>query len=160
MIESSDKAKDLLKIYSLTLKTLKNMEVVRSMNSPVGDYAEWYVKKKLRLDPVNNSNKGYDATDSEGKYQIKGRLLLEKKDSRQLGVIRNLEEKLFDYLIAVLFDSEFNAFEIWKIPHGIIDSHARYSEHQHGHILVLHGAILVDPSAVRMSKIEEKSVFE
>jgi hypothetical protein len=59
-----------------------------------------------------------------------------------LGVIRNLEEKLFDYLIAVIFNEDFTVKEIWKIQYRYVKENSRFSKHQNGHILIANPELL------------------
>ncbi|WP_428073582.1 hypothetical protein [Candidatus Avelusimicrobium aviculae] len=52
--------KDVLKLmhkYTQILEELKQLEVTRTYNSPVGDYAEWLTSKKLDLTLEHNSKK-------------------------------------------------------------------------------------------------------
>jgi hypothetical protein len=37
--------KQLLKLYTRVIITLENRDVVRTQNSPIGDYTEWLVSK-------------------------------------------------------------------------------------------------------------------
>ena len=137
--------KQILRLYSDVMEEFRKRKIVRSSNSPVADYAEKIVSEHLGLTLANGSNKGYDATDKKKlRYQVKSRRPTEHNKSRQLGVIRNLSEKNFDFLLAVIFDSNFIVKELWKIPHGSIAQYARYSKHQNGHILVLRGDVLKD----------------
>ena len=137
---------DLLRCYADILDELKHRHVVRTFNNPVADYAEWLVAKKLGLKLGTNSRFGYDATNSANeKFQIKSRRLVPSNKSRQLGVIRNLEDVEFDYLIVVLFESDFSLKEAYKIPQRVITKYAKFSKHQNGHILHLRGDILKDP---------------
>ena len=144
--------RELLQLYGKLMEELRQRELIRSSNNPVSDYAEKIVSEKLRLSLQRKSSKGYDAIDeSTGtKYQIKARRLTRHNKSRQLSVIRNLDQKLFDYLIAVLFDEFFKPIEIWKIPRETIPKYARYSPHQNGHILVLTGEVLKDNTVTRL----------
>ncbi len=90
-----------------------------------------------------NSRKGLDALDDKGvRYQIKCRRMHSSNVSRQLSVIRNLEEETFDFLIAVLFRRDFSVLEAYKIPHNAVGRYSHYSSHQKGHILTLTGPIL------------------
>jgi hypothetical protein len=143
---------DLLELYGRLMKELRRRRLVRSSNNPISDYAEKIVCEKLKLSIQKPSSKGYDAIDekSETKYQIKARRLTSHNRSRQLGVIRNLDQKLFDYLIAVIFNEYFKPTEIWRIPREIIPKYARYSSHQNGHILVLTGKVLKDNNVTRL----------
>lgn len=106
----------LLVTFGVVLEELKARGVVKTRNNPVADYAERLVSEKLGLS-VTSSNAGFDAIDVKGvRYQIKSRRLSDVNKSRQLGVIRNLEKKGFDFLIGVIFDSEFAVLEAYKIP--------------------------------------------
>ena len=134
---------DLLVLFGEVLDELKRKGIVRSRNNPVADYSEWLVAKALGLNLQPNSNSGFDAIDSKGtKYQIKGRRTHPSNKSRQLGVIRSLKDKKFDFLIGVIFDKDFSVLEAYKIPHHLIKDNSRFSAHQNGHILILRGNIL------------------
>ena len=144
--------RDLLQLYGRLMEELRQRELIRSSNNPVSDYAEKIVCEKLKLSIQGKSSKGYDAIDEKSgiKYQIKARRLTSHNKSRQLGVIRNIDQKLFDYLIAVIFDESFKPIEIWRIPREIIPKYARYSQHQNGHILIIAGKVLEDKTVTRL----------
>ncbi len=141
--------RELLQLYCDLMEELRERQLVRTSNNPVADYAEKVAVERLGLIHAEKEARGYDATDNNGiKYQIKGRRSTKYNGSRQLGVIRDLDEKLFDYLIAVIFDEYFNVKEIWKIPHSFIKANSRYSEHQHGHIFTARLSILANNKEV------------
>lgn len=142
----------LLQLYGNLMEELRRRKLVRSSNNPVSDYAEKIVCETLGLVQAAKSSKGYDAIDENTglKYQIKARRLTKHNRSRQLGVIRNLAQNLFDYLIAVIFDESFNVIEIWRIPRETIPKFARFSDHQNGYILVLRGKVLEDETVARL----------
>jgi hypothetical protein len=136
----------LLQNYYQILEELRTRKIIRTSNSPVGDYAEWLISSQLGLTLVANSTTGHDAVNSSGlKFQIKGRRLTPRNKSRQLSAIRNLQNQDFDFLIAVIFNEQIEVEQVMKIPHGIIENYARYSPHVNAHILVLRGNILKDP---------------
>ncbi|MBN2096567.1 hypothetical protein JW752_04210 [Candidatus Peregrinibacteria bacterium] len=128
------------------MNELKRRGVIRTFNNPVADYAEWLVAQKLKLNLETNSQAGYDAKNSKNvRFQIKCRRLHPDNQSRQLGVIRNLDANEFDYLIGVIFNKDFSVKEVYQIPHKIINNYASHSPHQNGYILQLRGNILKDP---------------
>ena len=128
------------------MEDLKRRKVVRTRNNPIGDYTEWLVARGLKLKLAENSSAGFDATDPLGtKIQIKGRRISTKNKSRQLGAIRKLDSKNFDYLAAVIFDNNCHVIDALLIPHRVIYDYANYSAHQNAHILHLKGLILNDP---------------
>jgi hypothetical protein len=84
---------ELLAQYANIMEELRRRGVIRSSNNPVADYAEYLCEKALSLKRTGKSAKGFDATDSKGRrYQIKGRRLTTHSASRQLGVLRELNE--------------------------------------------------------------------
>ncbi len=137
---------ELLIYYAQILDELRARNIIRTSNSPIGDYAEWLIANQLGLTLMTNSTSGYDAVDLSGaKYQIKSRRLTQRNQSRQLSAIRNLENGDFNYLIAVLFNEQVEVQLVLKIPHQIIEHYAKYRQHVNAHILVLRGGILTDP---------------
>ena len=139
---------ELMNLYAEILIELNQRKVVRTYNSPVGDYAEWLVSEKLGYALEHNSKKGYDAYDPKTgfRYQIKSRWERGaiSVQSRELNVIRNYEDNQFDYLIIVIFDSNFGVKEAYMLPHDTIKPYAKYSKHQNGYLLVAKGAVLTD----------------
>ena len=126
---------ELLELYSELMEELRRREVLRTSNNPVADYAEKVAVNVMKLHRAGKEERGYDALDTKGnKYQIKGRRITRHNNSRQLGVIRNLDEKLFDFLIAVIFKEKFQVLEIWKIPYKFVKENSKWSEHQNGNI--------------------------
>lgn len=139
---------ELMNMYAEILAELNSRNVVRTYNSPVGDYAEWLVAEKLGFVLEHNSQKGYDAYDPKTGllYQIKSRWERGaiSVQSRELNVIRNYDYKQFDYLIVVIFDKYFGVKEAYMMPHDTIKPYARYNKHQNGYILIAKGAVLAD----------------
>lgn len=137
--------RELLQLHGSILSELKKRNVVRTMNNPVGDYAEWLISSMLGFELQNNSNVGYDAVSPDGlRYQIKARRVTEKNRSRQLGVIRNLEVKPFDRLIALIFREDYSLDCCADIPHDVVTEYATYRPHVNGHVMHLRGKILQD----------------
>jgi len=140
---SKENDSELLATYSELMEELRQRNIIRTSNNPVADYAEKVAVERLSLKQVGKEEKGFDAVDAQGyRYQIKGRRITKHNSSRQLSVIRNLNERLFDYLIAVIFGEFFEVKEIWKIPYEFVKKHGRLSEHQNGHIFYAKPEIL------------------
>lgn len=138
---------ELLISFSNILDELKSRDVLRTRNNPVGDYGEWIVSKKLNLLLACNSTEGYDAIDVNGlKFQIKCRRQDKPNKSKQLGTIRDLENKKFDFLIGLIFTKDFQVVEAYKIPHSIIGNYAKYKTRINGHVLRLRGDLIKDPA--------------
>ncbi len=140
----------MLALWSSIMSELRSRGVLRSSNNPTGDYAEYLVASKLELKLQPNSTSGYDAVAADGtRFQIKGRRLTSSNASRQLGVLRNLDQDGFDFLVVVVFGPNFELQEMWQLPIDLVREHARFDIHQNGHILHIRGAMLNDPRAVQ-----------
>lgn len=112
---------ELVTTHSAVLNELRHRNVIRSNNNPTGDYAEWLVSTTVGLTLETNSAKGFDATVSQGLcYQIMSRRVTSENKSTQLGVIRNLNAKDFDFLVAVIFNADWQVRYAAKIPHQVI----------------------------------------
>ncbi len=117
---------DLFESYNNIMDELRDLKVIRSTNNPAGDYGEYLAEHKLGLIQAPKSSKGYDLTDNNGtKYQVKTRRLTRHNKSRQLGGFRDLDEKLFDYCLAIILTEDFILNEMWVISHDIICKYTR-----------------------------------
>ncbi|WP_047248538.1 hypothetical protein [Chromobacterium subtsugae] len=137
----------LLDLHGQILARLREGKVLRSENNPTGDYTEWLLATKLgfRLEP--NSSKGFDAVDADGaRIQIKGRRITPRNPSRQLSVIRQLEDQPFDWLLAVIFDEHWKVLRAMKLPWAAVTRYSTYRRHVNGHVLILRDHLLDDPS--------------
>jgi len=127
----------LLSLYSELMEELRDRELIRSSNNPASDYAEKMAAEYMGLTRLGKEESGYDAIDkNRRKHQIKGRRITKHNASRQLGVIRDLDKGLFDYLVSVIFGEDFSVNEVWKVPYRFVKEHSRFSKHQNGHILI------------------------
>lgn len=145
---------ELLGYFTQILDELRQRGVVRTRNNPAADYAEWLVAKSLHLSLAPNSKADYDAINESGvRFQIKCRRLDPGNKSTQLGVIRNLEDHGFDYLVGVLFQKDFTVKAAYQIPQDIIQIYARFSKHQNGHLLSLRGKILQDREVENITQV-------
>ena len=141
---------NLLRLYSELMEELRRRQVIRTGNNPVADYAEKIAVERLELKRAGKEERGYDALDTEGhRYQIKGRRVTKHNASRQLSVIRDLDEKLFDYLIAVIFDEKYKIQEIRQIPNEFVKGNSKWSQHQNGYIFYAKPEVLQSGKKVK-----------
>lgn len=136
-------ATTLLQLQAAAVEELRRRDLVRTANAPLGDYAEHLFAKAFGWELTVNSATSYDAKDSEGtRYQIKARRLRNNvAGERQLGVMRGLPDKAFDYLAAVLFDRDFTVHRAAIIPHAAVASRSRHSKHVNGWRFLLEDAV-------------------
>src|SRR6266481_6778003 len=119
--------KELLQLTGKILDELTAREIVRTSNNPVSGYTEWLVSQRLGLTLCGNSEKGFDSTDKCGvKYEIKARRVTPTNKSRQLSAIRDIEGEHFNFLIAVVYNKDFEVILALKIPRSVVESKSSY----------------------------------
>jgi len=137
-------ALELMSTYVAIIKELKERKITRTLNAPLGDYAEQLVAEKLELKLVGNSTAGHDAVDTSGrKYQIKARMLSRITRSTRFSVIRNLESRHFDFLIIVIFGPEITVQKAVQIPFEVLKApYVSFSEHTRGYTPILRDGLM------------------
>lgn len=150
--------KELLQHHALIIDELKSRRVVRTSNSPLGDYTEWLVAKTLQLKLSASSKAGYDATASNGiKYQIKGRRINPKTKSCQLSAIRKYDLHDFNILAVVIFDVDYTIRHAILIPHEVVGEYAIHKSHVNAHVLHITEKILSDNRIVNIKNKVSKN---
>jgi hypothetical protein len=139
-----------MNIYGQVLDELRGRGVVRTRNSPVGDYAEYLFSTAFGWSLEANSTSGYDAVDGEGtRYQVKCRRVCGGgSGERQLGVFRDLPAGKFDILAAVLLDAGFKVLRAALIPRELISSRAAYVPHVNGWRFTLDDEVWALPGVI------------
>jgi hypothetical protein len=144
----------LLRLYCDLIQEFRKRGIIHNGNNVVADYGEKIVADKLNLKLQPGSYKGYDAIDEKTglKYQVKARQLTQHNgaSARQLGVIRDLENRPFDFLVAVIFDEIMEPKEILQIPIEVISKYSRFIKRINGHVLILAGDILQDETVKKL----------
>lgn len=124
-MSSEYSVRELLNQYYEIEQELRRREVISTFNKVTGDLAEFLFRNAFGWTKAPNSEKGFDATDTAGiRYQIKCRRLHKRNGSRQLSFIRNLPEKPFDVLAAVLLDEKYSVGRAILIPYSIVSERA------------------------------------
>ena len=75
---------ELFALYRSILRQLSDRGVVRTENAPVGDYAEFLVKRALGGTLATNSEKSFDVKVDELRIQVKARVVSDQRKSGQL----------------------------------------------------------------------------
>lgn len=138
-------------VWARSMRELRDRDLIRSWNNPVADYAERLVAEELQLELAPPVAQGYDATDAAGcRYQIKARRLTPQNKSRQLGVVRKLDQAEFDYLIAAIFSEDLVLLEMWKIPYQVVADLGRWVPTLNGHRIHVKPPLVNDPRVDRL----------
>lgn len=138
----------LLHLHAEVLAQLRARGLVRTGNNPVGDYAEALFARAFGWTVEANSARGHDAVDAEGqRYQIKARRLTAHNASRQLGILRNLDQTPFDHLAAVLMDERAAILRAIIVPISVVREHSKFMAHVNGWRFMLRDAMWDHPGA-------------
>jgi len=112
---------ELLALHAAVSDELRRRGVTRSSNNPVGDLAEHLFWRAFDWNQAPDSMRDADATDdAQLRYQIKGRRVTARNGSRQLGGLRNLPARRFDFLAAVLFQENYRVQRAALILHALV----------------------------------------
>lgn len=116
---------DLLKKFSELSDELFDLEVIRT-DSFTGEIGEFFASKYLNLQKTGRSTEGVDGISPEGvKYQIKSKVVENNNFNYSL---QKLKPNLFDYLIIIYFDNEFNPIKIYKIKSDCLNESVSISK--------------------------------
>ena len=129
--------KELLILHGQILDELKKRGIAKTRNQPISEYSKWLVRNKLQLKDVQNPNEKYDGIDKDGyKYLVRSRQIIDNRPVR-FSVIRNIEDRNFDFLVVVTFDKNCEITESYIIPIDFLLEEVEYNEHQNGYLLKL-----------------------
>ena len=135
--------KELLALYADIVTNLCARNVVRSVNNPAADYAEYLIGKALKLKPAPPSTKGYDLIGKTGeKYEVKARRYTSRSKPTRFSPIRQIEENHFNYLAVVLFEENFDVKRAIIFPLQLIKEIAYWQNHVNGWIVPINDQLL------------------
>ena len=129
--------KDLLGLHVGIGKELKTRGIIRTDNNPVGELAEYLFCQAFGWEISDRSARNVDAIGNDTRYQIKGRKVTEGNPSRQLGYIRDLDDKHFDILAAVIFNEDYSIRRAALVPWEVVSKYATYAERPNAYIFHL-----------------------
>ncbi len=134
----------LLGLHAEIMEELRRRGVARNENNPTGNLAEFLFCSAYAWQKAANSEKGFSAKDRGGiRYQIKGRRLHPRNQSRQLSAIRDLDG--FDTLAAVLLGSNYRVMRAALIPCAVVRQRCKFVQHTNSYKFMLTDDIWDDP---------------
>ncbi len=129
---------ELLRLSAAIVGELARRDVVRTNDAPIGQYAEWLAEQILGGSRVTNSNPAIDivGTNEFGNVQVKARILRGggMKD-RQLSPFRSTTGPGYDFVLVLLFCSDFTVKRAVILSAGVVAGHGRHSAHVNGRIV-------------------------
>lgn len=144
---------ELFRLYRNILQELTRRGIVRTMNAPAGDYAEYLVAPLMRGELADNSEKSWDVMTPEGeRLQVKCRVVDPDRPSarRQLSPFRTWD---FDRAVVVLFDERYQVYRCASIPREVIQTRATHRGHVNGYVVRATDELMGGPSRRRPHRI-------
>jgi hypothetical protein len=136
---------ELLQLWTRVMSELRDREVIRSSNNPVGDYCELLVAAHFGVTPIGGSNKGYDLIRSGSvRVQVKGRRVTPSQRVGHWSVMHQLVEHGFDEIVAVVLNDDFSVREAWTVSWEAANRLKRWNEANQGYVLPYTQAFLRD----------------
>ncbi len=127
---------ELLQTHGAVIEESLCQGIVKTRNNPIGDYTEWLVCDRMKLKMADKNQKGFDATDKDGKrYQIKGGR--KSNGTVPFSPIRNLEQRAFQSVIVVAFKDDYSIRFAASIPHELVECLANFNKSVNGFVLRL-----------------------
>ena len=133
---------ELLRLHASVTEALRDRGVTRSSNNPVGDYAEFLFCRAFGWRLATKSERDADAFDDRGKrYQVKARRVTQHNGSRQMGILRDLDQGRFDLLAGVLFHEDYTVMRAALVPHRLVLENSKHVERTNGWRFILRDAV-------------------
>ncbi len=141
---------ELLSSFRQILHELRRRGLIRTLNAPTGDYAEFLVGRYFGVDLLGNSHRSADLVTKDGiRVQVKARIVTGAgKGERQLSVIRSWE---FDRLAVVLFDDNYVVHRAALIPVDLVRDRSRDAPYVRGAIVFATDALFDAPGVEDMT---------
>lgn len=126
--EKRDLAQYFILSYNASRQGLKKLGILRSERNVQGDYAEWLAAEILDLRlAANTVEKGFDATDREGRtYQIKARLVQSLDETTSFD-FKSMPAS-FDYLVCVFLSHTLELLGIACVPYQVVRELGKQNE--------------------------------
>jgi len=131
--------RQLLALHAQIADELVAHRITRSYNNPTGDLAETLFCRAFGWEQAGKSFAHVDAIDPKTKtrYQTKGRRITPVNKSRQLGALRDLLDRHFDFLAGVLFGPDYTVMRAAIIPCAVAIKVAKFVKRTNSHRFLL-----------------------
>ena len=141
------KLTELLNLNKAVNEELKRRNLVRTANI-TGDLGENLFRLAFGWKLENNSNCGYDATDSEGlKYQIKTRK--SENNTIQFGAIRDIDHHAFDYLAILVLHEDFSVRYAALMPQQLVKKYCKHQDYTNSELPIFNISQLQKENSVK-----------
>ncbi len=137
---------ELLSLHAAIAEELRRRNILRSSNNPTGDLAEYLCCRAFGWTQTGNATRDVDAIGADKlRYQIKARRMTSHNKSPQLGALRDLPEKRFDFLVGVVFHEDYRVRRVAIVPHARVCEIATPVERTNSYRFLLRDSVWAFP---------------
>jgi hypothetical protein len=136
--------RDLLALWASSLRELRDREVVRTFNNPIGDVAEELVAQHYRGERGSFSQKTWDVCVGDELLQVKALRRTGMRTRRNLSPIRS--DVGYTAVIVVIFTEDLRVDEALRIPREVVNELFERRAHVNGRIIHLGQRLLEHPA--------------
>jgi hypothetical protein len=126
---------ELLGDWAAIMRALRDRDVVRTNNNPVGDIAEAIVAEHFGGERGSFSQAGWDVRTPAGeRIQVKAMRITATTKRRNLSPIRDRD---YDSVVVVILDEDFRVTEGLKFDRAVVEEHFDHRAHVNGRVITV-----------------------
>jgi hypothetical protein len=145
--------RELLALWAQSLRELRDREVVRTFNNPIGDIAEALVALRYDGERGSFSQASWDVRTPSGELlQVKALRRTGAKTRRNLSPVRS---DGYDAVIVVIFTEDLRVDETIRIPQAVVNELFAWNDHIAGRIITLTKKLLDHPKVRKIDLSDE-----
>jgi hypothetical protein len=145
--------RDLLALWGQTLRELRDREVVRTFNNPIGDIAEALVALHYEGERGSFSQASWDVKTRAGELlEVKALRRTGAKTRRNLSPVRS---DGYNAVIIVIFTEDLRVDEAIRVPREVVNELFAWNEHVAGRIIRVTKKLLEHPEIRRIDLSDE-----
>jgi hypothetical protein len=145
--------RELLALWAQTLRELRDREVVRTFNNPIGDIAEALVALHYGGERGSFSQASWDVKTRDGELlEVKALRRTGAKTRRNLSPVRS---DGYDAVIVVIFTEDLRVDEAIRVPREAVNELFAWNAHVAGRIITVTKKLLAHPKVKSIGLSDE-----
>jgi hypothetical protein len=150
---SNMSTRELLALWAQSLRELRDREVVRTFNNPIGDIAEALVALHYGGERGSFSQASWDVRTPSGELlQVKALRRTGAKTRRNLSPVRS---DGYDAVIVVFFTEDLRVDEVIRVPKPVVNELFAWNDHIAGRIIVVTKRLLEHADVTKVDLSDE-----
>lgn len=135
--------RELLSLWASSLRELKDRDVVRTFNNPIGDIAEELVARHYEGERGSFTQKAWDVKVGDELLQVKALRRTGIRTRRNLSPIRS--DQGYDAVVIVIFTDDLRVDSALRVPRDVVIELFPIRPHVNGRIIMVGRRLLEHP---------------